>query len=152
MPCSFVEDDWCFRGAYCLHHQGSLMIEAVSTSEMSVSFYESAWHNIPEDCHLHTCHHEKLKSQLCFFLIPDISFQHMNFIGNHEQLIIYMGQVFHCNRLKLKSISFFNRNPTYLKLHSVKQKIQRSSMMCSFLNAESLMLTKTFGHLLLTTY
>jgi hypothetical protein len=30
-PCSLVEVDRHFRGAYCLHHQGDLMIEAVSS-------------------------------------------------------------------------------------------------------------------------
>jgi hypothetical protein len=29
-----------------------LVMEAVRTSEMSVSFYETTWRNIPEDCHL----------------------------------------------------------------------------------------------------
>jgi len=28
------------------------MMEAVSTSETSVIFYENAWHNIPEDSYL----------------------------------------------------------------------------------------------------
>jgi hypothetical protein len=32
----------------------TLMIEAVSSSEMSVSIYETTWNNIPEDSHLHT--------------------------------------------------------------------------------------------------
>jgi hypothetical protein len=32
----------------------ALMMEAVSTSEISVSFYQSTWHNIPEDSYLHT--------------------------------------------------------------------------------------------------
>jgi hypothetical protein len=36
-PCSLIEVDWCFRGAYCLHHQGNeaLMIEEVHISKMS---------------------------------------------------------------------------------------------------------------------
>jgi hypothetical protein len=37
-PCSLVEIDRRFRGAYYLHHQGALIMEAVNTSEMSVSF------------------------------------------------------------------------------------------------------------------
>jgi hypothetical protein len=34
-PCSHVEVDRCFRGAYCLNHQGdiALMIEAVRMRE-----------------------------------------------------------------------------------------------------------------------
>jgi hypothetical protein len=51
---SLVEIDWHFRGAYCLCHQGiALMIEAVSISEMSVSFNHTACCNIPVDSHLH---------------------------------------------------------------------------------------------------
>jgi hypothetical protein len=34
-PCSFIEVDHCFRGAYCLHHEGD------------------AWGNFPENCCLH---------------------------------------------------------------------------------------------------
>jgi hypothetical protein len=38
------------------------MMEAVSTSEMSVNFYQTTWRNIPEDSHLHTHRQENLKS------------------------------------------------------------------------------------------
>jgi hypothetical protein len=31
----------------------TLMMEAVSTSDMSVNFYHTTWHNNPEDSHLH---------------------------------------------------------------------------------------------------
>jgi hypothetical protein len=44
------------------------MMEAVSISEMSVILstrLQTTWYNIPEDSHLHTCHCENLKSQLC---------------------------------------------------------------------------------------
>jgi hypothetical protein len=44
-PCSLVEIDRRFRGA--------LMMEAASTSETSVNFYETTRRNIPEDRHLH---------------------------------------------------------------------------------------------------
>jgi hypothetical protein len=40
-----------------------LMMETVSTSETSVNFYETTRRNIPEGCHLHTRHHENMKSQ-----------------------------------------------------------------------------------------
>jgi hypothetical protein len=40
--CSLVETDRCFRGVYCLYHQGALVTEAVSTSETSVNLYETA--------------------------------------------------------------------------------------------------------------
>jgi hypothetical protein len=39
-----------------LHHQGdALMVEAVSTIETSVSFYQTTRHNIPEESHLQIC-------------------------------------------------------------------------------------------------
>jgi hypothetical protein len=42
----------------------ALMLEALSTSETSVNFYEIARRNITEDCHLHTLRRENLKSHL----------------------------------------------------------------------------------------
>jgi hypothetical protein len=32
----------------------ALVVEATSTSEMFVNFYQRTWHNIPEDSHLNT--------------------------------------------------------------------------------------------------
>jgi hypothetical protein len=40
----------------------ALTMEAVSTSETSVSFYQTIRRNVPEDVHLHTCRRENLKS------------------------------------------------------------------------------------------
>jgi hypothetical protein len=37
-------------------------VVAASTSETSVNFYQTTWHNNPEGSHLHTRHHENLKS------------------------------------------------------------------------------------------
>jgi hypothetical protein len=51
-PCSLVEVDRHFRGYYCLI---ALMMEAVSTSETSVNFYETTWRDIPEGCHIQQC-------------------------------------------------------------------------------------------------
>jgi hypothetical protein len=45
-PCSLVEIDRRFRGAYCLYHQGR--VEAVSTSETSVNLYKATRRNILE--------------------------------------------------------------------------------------------------------
>jgi hypothetical protein len=52
LPCKMIVDRR-FRGAYCLHHQGwviisSLMMEAVHTSETSVD-NNFTWQYIPED-------------------------------------------------------------------------------------------------------
>jgi hypothetical protein len=52
-PCSHVEVDRRFRGAYCLHHQWALMMETVHTSETSVNFNASTKRYIPEDSKLH---------------------------------------------------------------------------------------------------
>jgi hypothetical protein len=50
-------------GAYCLHHHSdlliALMMEAVSTSNASFNFDQTARGNIPEDSHLHTRRREK---------------------------------------------------------------------------------------------
>jgi hypothetical protein len=37
-------------------------MEAASTSETLVNFYQTTWHYNPEDSHLHTRHRENLKS------------------------------------------------------------------------------------------
>jgi hypothetical protein len=41
----------------------ALMMDAASTTETSVNFYQTTRRNNPEDSHLHTCHREDLKSQ-----------------------------------------------------------------------------------------
>jgi hypothetical protein len=51
-PCSHVEVVRRFCGAYYLHHQSALMMEAVSTSETSVNFNVTTRHYIPEDSKL----------------------------------------------------------------------------------------------------
>jgi hypothetical protein len=59
-PRSQVEIDRRFGGVYCFHHPGdksssssslfiAWMMEAVSTSEKSVSFYQTALSNVTED-------------------------------------------------------------------------------------------------------
>jgi hypothetical protein len=42
----------------------TLMMEAASTSETSVNFYQTTWRFNPEDSHLHNHHHDKLKSYI----------------------------------------------------------------------------------------
>jgi hypothetical protein len=41
----------------------ALMMEAVNTSETSVTFYETTLRYIPEDSHLDTLHRDNLKSR-----------------------------------------------------------------------------------------
>jgi hypothetical protein len=80
-PCSLVDIDHRFRRAYCLHNHtddgkylpeytaqypiNTLMIEAVRSSQKSVSIYQITLRNIPEDNHLHT-RRENLKSHILF--------------------------------------------------------------------------------------
>jgi hypothetical protein len=59
VPRSLVKIDRHFKGAKVL--TASIM-RAISTSEMSVNFYQTARRNIPEDSHLHTHRRENLKS------------------------------------------------------------------------------------------
>jgi hypothetical protein len=42
----------------------ALMMEAASTSEALVNFYQTIRRYNPEDSHLHTCRHENLKSYI----------------------------------------------------------------------------------------
>jgi hypothetical protein len=42
----------------------ALTMDAASTFETSVNFYQTTWRNIPEDSHLHTRRRENLKSHL----------------------------------------------------------------------------------------
>jgi hypothetical protein len=50
-----------------------LMMEAVSTYETSVNFYQTTRRNIPEDSHLHTRRRENLKSHLRIPLKQEIT-------------------------------------------------------------------------------
>jgi hypothetical protein len=52
--CSTFEVHRRFRGAYCLHHQGALMMDVVRTSETSVHFNMTTQLYIPEDSTRHT--------------------------------------------------------------------------------------------------
>jgi hypothetical protein len=57
-PCTHIEVDRRFRGT-ASHHQGTLMMQAVCTSETSVNFNVTTWHYIPED--------PKLKKSIMIF-------------------------------------------------------------------------------------
>jgi hypothetical protein len=62
-PCSRAEIDRRITGAYCLHYKDiALMMEAASTFETSVIFYQTTRRNIPEDSHLYTGRRENPKS------------------------------------------------------------------------------------------
>jgi hypothetical protein len=59
-PCSLVE---VYRRLRAI----TLTMEAASTSETSVNFYQTTLRNIPEDSDLHTRSRENLKSLLVIF-------------------------------------------------------------------------------------
>jgi hypothetical protein len=46
----------------------ALMMEAARTSETLVNFYQTTWRYNPEDSHLHTHHHENLKTYLPYYV------------------------------------------------------------------------------------
>jgi hypothetical protein len=50
------------------------MMEAASSSETSVNFYQTTRRNNPEDSHLHARRRENLKSCLCLDLLVIIRF------------------------------------------------------------------------------
>jgi hypothetical protein len=59
-PCSHVEVNRRFRGAYCL---------MMSASETSVNFNVTTWRYNTEDSELHACHRENLKSHIMQYLL-----------------------------------------------------------------------------------
>jgi hypothetical protein len=50
-----------------------VMVEAVSTSETSVSLHQTTRRNIQEDSHLQTCRREKLKSHQIYEVFTEQS-------------------------------------------------------------------------------
>jgi hypothetical protein len=57
LPCSQIDVDRRFRGAWCLHHQddeGALMMKEARTSETSVEIYLTTRQYIPDDSELQT--------------------------------------------------------------------------------------------------
>jgi hypothetical protein len=76
LPCKMFVDRR-FRGAYCLHHHSSLMMEAVCTSEASVDNHFTRQY-IPEDNSDHTRRRENLKSQISL----EITFNGLIFLLN----------------------------------------------------------------------
>jgi hypothetical protein len=83
-PCSLVETDRRFRGAYCLHYQNDEMMEAVRTSQKTINFYQTTRRNIPEDSHIHTRRRENLKFHQDFIIYYSI------FSSSIENLIKYI--------------------------------------------------------------
>jgi hypothetical protein len=63
LPCKIIVDQ-LFRGAYCLHHQGSLVVEAVCTSETSVDNYFTRKYISEDNSELHTRRRENFKSHI----------------------------------------------------------------------------------------
>jgi hypothetical protein len=47
----------------------SLMMDAARTFEILVNFYQTTQHYNPEDSHLHTHHHENLRSKYLYFTV-----------------------------------------------------------------------------------
>jgi hypothetical protein len=66
--------------------------------ETSVNFYQTTWHNIPEDSYLHICHHENLKSHTPHkqfsWVRPEIIFSRpCSASSPHEMNLLFF---FHC--------------------------------------------------------
>jgi hypothetical protein len=70
----------------------ALMMEAVSTSEPSVNFYQTARHNNPGDSHLHTRRRENLKSHK-LYTNQEIKYHKANRLVM-SQLNIFIEQTF----------------------------------------------------------
>jgi hypothetical protein len=66
-----------------------IMIEAASTSEKSVNFYQATRRNIPEDSHHHTRRRDNLKSHLNVNLHGVDFFNHKANVWVYEQFDFY---------------------------------------------------------------
>jgi hypothetical protein len=67
----------------------ALMMEAVSTSETSVNFYQTTRPNIPEDSYLHTGRRENLKSHKTY-VEPEEDSSHPHIIFKIHFNIIFL--------------------------------------------------------------
>jgi hypothetical protein len=66
----------------------ALMMEAGSTSETSVIFYETARRDIPQDSHLHTRCRENMKSPTHVSFVTQLMFCHLSVcIGNYQETV-----------------------------------------------------------------
>jgi hypothetical protein len=65
-------------------------MEAVTTSAMSVKFYETTWHSNSKDCHLHT---ENIMGVSYFFLLSASDFILFRLILN-ELAAVFSSQLF----------------------------------------------------------
>jgi hypothetical protein len=86
-PCSLVDIDQHFRGTYCLHH--ALMMEAVSSSKISVSIYHITVHDVLEDSRLLTCQLKNLKCYLFCVFPTRASYEFLYFIWCAESVFAY---------------------------------------------------------------
>jgi hypothetical protein len=66
----------------------ALMMEAVKPSETSVSFYQTARRDIPEDSHLHTRRRENLKSHQLYHCSTQKRFIPVNFDGSYDRIVV----------------------------------------------------------------
>jgi hypothetical protein len=78
--CSVVDVYRRFRGAYCLAPSYST-VKATSSSETSVSFYQTKRFNSSEDRHLYIWLRENLKSRYVLILVIISYVSHNNLIG-----------------------------------------------------------------------
>jgi hypothetical protein len=69
---------------------GALMMEAVRTSETSVSIYQTTWRNIPEESRLHIRHVAQIRIHILGFDISDPETLHFTSTG--ELVTYFIGQ------------------------------------------------------------
>jgi hypothetical protein len=77
-PCSLVEVYRRFRRLQTFYHQKiiALMMEAASTSETPVNFYQTTRHNNPEEIHLQTMGCFKNRLFLFYIIVNELSLGH----------------------------------------------------------------------------
>jgi hypothetical protein len=92
------------------------MMEAASTSETSVNFYQTTRRNNPEDSHLHTRRRENIKSHLTTWLYRGIGYN-ADMTMSHRRLCYINGVTTRVLKLSRRH-SPHNEGLMYLTCHS----------------------------------
>jgi hypothetical protein len=92
------------------------MMEAASTSETSVNFYQTTWRNNSEDSHLHTRHCENLKSHY---------YNLIRYLTYYRSMLLFWGVTLHelasAPVMKMETVCFSQNVGIYLQVHMSSQ-------------------------------
>jgi hypothetical protein len=122
---------WCFRSAFCIHHYSALMMEAATTSESSVNFYQNTQCNNPEDSNPHT-HHLRTWNLTWIIFVP------ASIILCRSEVSMCITYRFQCSFLQFLYQFYFNHHITAISiqcLYSVNKIWHLQTLILSLLAA-----------------